>query len=303
MGTSPSAPSCVMCGSASDLEAAAGGKLYCATCRTDLAPGGTIECGCCFDDVPVDQSLPLCAERHRFCAECCWRCCQSALSDGLVPACPNDKASKCGHISKAIAERALSFWLLAEKGQMQSRKAELGSSWVIRGSKAAGFTSGKVDDIYLNAQRAAQGAVQCPGRKCKAWYVPPVPHSTRPQRLVCTVDKCATSFCSACRHPYHFRTDCAEALRINARWIKFLQEDFAPFLMAAVKVAPERYSAALKEHSKSKGALDDATKEALSRFDELKKMELWKEKYACTPRATHLLICLPPLCLRSHSQQ
>ena len=280
---------CAECGSTDQLEEDCGdGKLYCNPCHDDFetkaraptAASDEVECEICFDTVPVSATLPLCKARHRYCAECCWRCCQSSLGDGLVPACPSDKEHRCGAIGKGVAERALSRWL-GEKGQTQARKAELGAAWAVRGSIASGFTSGKLDAVYASAERAAQGAVQCPGRnnKCKAWYIPAVPHSTRPQRVVCAVDKCGTSFCSLCRHPYHFRTDCAEALRIQARWVKFLQDDLAPFLMAAIKVDPGRYSDALKEHTKAKSALDDATKDALTRFDELKKMELWKEKH------------------------
>ena len=56
-------------------------------------------------------------------------------------------------------------------------------------------------------------------------------------------------------------------------------QEMAPFLVAAVKVDGERYSPILKAYSKSKSALDEATVDALSRFDELRKMEVWKEKH------------------------
>ena len=231
--------------------------------------------------VPASDSMSLCASRHRFCADCCWRCCKSAVGDGLVPACPLDKEHSCGSVAKSTAVDALSRWL-SQRGQTQARKAELhaeSSTWAIRGSSVCGFTSGKLEEVYAASERAAKGAVQCPGRKCKGtWYVPAVPHSTEPQRVVCTVEKCQMSFCAACRHPYHFRSTCAEALRIHARWVQFLQEDLAPFLVTAVQVDPARYERVLKEHTKCKGALDEATREALQRFDELKRMELWKEK-------------------------
>ena len=197
------------------------------------------ECPCCFDTIPSSEASTLCAQGHRFCADCCWRCCQSALGDGLVPACPNDKEAKCGTIPKEAASAALSGWLL-QKGEQQSRKAELqAAGWSIRGSKAAGFTSGKLDEVYLSAERARQGAVQCIGKRCKEWLVPPIPHSPLAQRLVCESSKCGASFCAACRHPYHFRSTCAEALRINARWVRFLQTELGAFLMAAVRAEPE----------------------------------------------------------------
>ena len=236
-----------------------------------------LECLVCFDTLPRRMTAPLCARGHRYCDECSWRCCQSAFNDGLVPACPMEKEHKCGSVSKDAAERALSRWL-SQPGQTQRRKAEL-KTWAIRGSVAGGFTSGKVDEVYLSSQRAAQGAVQCIGRNCGAYYVPPVPHSQQPQRLVCTRPKCEASFCAACRQPYHFRSTCAEALRINVRWVRFLQTELTDFLVAAVKVDPDQYGAALKEHTKAKGALDEATRDALSRFDELRKMEQWKEKH------------------------
>ena len=113
-------------------------------------------CEMCYDDCTVAQSLSLCASNHRFCAECCWRCCQSALGDGLVPACPFDKQHKCGAIGKEVACAALSAWL---RGDV-TRKAELGD-WAIGGSASKGFTSGKLDAVYLSAHRARQGAVQC----------------------------------------------------------------------------------------------------------------------------------------------
>ena len=46
----------------------------------------TLTCLICFDSVPHAASLVLCSAQHAFCAECCWRCCESALADGLVPA-------------------------------------------------------------------------------------------------------------------------------------------------------------------------------------------------------------------------
>ena len=238
-----------------------------------------IECQICFDTTA--DAMALCREGHMFCSECCWRCCASAFGDGLQPACPLEKEHKCGVITKATALTALTRWLSAP-GQTQRRKTELGA-WSIKGSAAAGYSSGKIDAIYLASKRAAQGAVQCigkiKGKACDAWYVPRNPHSQQPQRVVCTLSKCCTSFCAACRHPYHFRTTCAEALRAQARWIRFLQSELGPFLMAAVRVDPGRYEEQLKAHTKSKGALDEATRDALSRFDELKKMEEWKEKH------------------------
>ena len=231
-------------------------------------------CEMCYDDCTVAQSLSLCASNHRFCAECCWRCCQSALGDGLVPACPFDKQHKCGAIGKEVACAALSAWL---RGDV-TRKAELGD-WAIGGSASKGFTSGKLDAVYLSAHRARQGAVQCIGRHCQAWYVPVVPHSTEPQRVVCTQPRCGASFCTACRQPFHFRSTCAEALRLHARWIKFLQEELVAFLMVAVQADEARWAPVLKAHTKRKGALDNATREALSRFDELRKMEIWKESH------------------------
>ena len=247
-----------------------------------MAEGGEapeFECPICFDTIPPSEAASLCGKGHRFCPDCCWRCCQSALGDGLVPACPHDKEAKCGTIPKQAASAALSRWL-CQKGEQQTRKAELqAAGWSIRGSKAAGFTSGKLDEVYLSAERARQGAVQCIGKRCKEWLVPPIPHSPLAQRLVCSSAKCGASFCAACRHPYHFRSTCAEALRINARWVRFLQTELGAFLMAAVRVEPERYGATLKAYVKSKSALDEATRDALQRFEELKKMELWKEKH------------------------
>ena len=81
-------------------------------------------------------------------------------------------------------------------------------------------------------------------------------HSSTPQRLVCKREKCGTSFCAACRQPYHFRTSCEEALRINARWVAFLERGLKDFLVAAVKVDPDRYHPVLKELTRSKGAAD-----------------------------------------------
>ena len=82
------------------------------------------ECPICFDTIPSSEAASLCSNGHRFCPDCCWRCCQSALGDGLVPACPHDKEAKCGTIPKEAASAALSRWLL-QKGEQQSRKAEL----------------------------------------------------------------------------------------------------------------------------------------------------------------------------------
>ena len=216
-----------------------------------------LECEICFDTVPVAAALSLCRQRHLFCADCCWRCCESSLRDGLVPACPKDKEEKCGAVSKRRAVAALAAFL-----SVTDDEARL-SGW-----------DAKLDAVYLSAERARAGAVQCIA--CPAWHVPPMPHSPEPQRIVCA---CGATFCSACRQPYHRRSSCAEALRLQAKWVRFLQDELPALLMAAVRVDGERWAPVLAAHAKAKGALDDATRDALSRFDELRKMELWKQAH------------------------
>ena len=252
----------------------------------EAAPDGgaaqMIECGVCFCDTPRAETVTLCKHGHRFCVDCAFRCCKVAVLDGLVPACPREKEARCGAVSKADAEEALTRHLRETKGEAKARKAELqAGGWALHGgSKGARFTSERIDAVYLSAERAEQGAVQCIGKNCHRWYVPPIPHAQHlPQRIVCDAPKCGASFCAACRHPYHFRTDCAEALRVQARWVRWLQHELPPFLRAAVKVDPDRYAPILKGFLKSQGALDEATKEALARFDELRKMERWKEQH------------------------
>ena len=118
---------------------------------------------------------------------------------------------------------------------------------------------------------AISGAVQCigkEGRACASFYIPPVPHSSGPQRLVCTRPSCGASFCSACRQPFHFRSSCAAALRLRARWIRFIQTELVPFLRVAVVLDGERWAPVLKQHANAKGALDDVARDGLARFDE-----------------------------------
>ena len=245
--------------------------------------GADVECLICCDTVPATAAMALCGS-HRFCAECCWRCCESALGDGLVPACPFDKQHKCGTVSKELAVEALTRWLTCADGSVRESTL-MATNWGVCGSAGTGYSSAKLEAVYLSAERARAGAVQCIGQlgkqgaACMAFYVPPKPHSLAPQRLQCTVPACGASFCSACRLPFHFRSTCAEALRIHAKWIKFLQEELPAFLKVAIVVDGERWAKVLERHTKAKGALDDATREALSRFDELRKMELWKEKH------------------------
>ncbi|EOD27164.1 hypothetical protein EMIHUDRAFT_205120 [Emiliania huxleyi CCMP1516] len=220
------------------------------------AGSSTQECASCFDTAPLS---PLCASSaHGLCAECCWRCCESSLGEGLVPACPF-KDQKCGAVSKRRALTAL------DAAQLPPSQRETFAS--------------KLDEVYLGAERARRGAVQCIGKGCEEWYVPPVPHSDRPQRLECSRRACGAVFCSACRQPFHVRSTCAEALRLSARWVRFLQDELAPFLQAAVRLDGERWSPALAAHAQAKGSLDDATRDALSRFDELRRMELWKQAH------------------------
>ena len=212
---------------------------------------GGLECPICYDTVPPANAMSLCKSGHRLCSDCAWRCCESALSDGLVPACPFNKESKCGAVSQRSAVAALNCWLDHEQSGRVSRE--------------------KLDSVYLSAERAASGAVQCIGKNgkpCAAFYIPPVPHSSGPQRMVCTRASCGVSFCSACRQPFHFRSSCAAALRISARWIRFLQAELVPFLRAAVVLDGERWAPVLQRHAKAKGALDEATRQALARFDE-----------------------------------
>ena len=251
-----------------------------AAARSSNAAGkqAVITCPICYDDVPTAASVALCGQAHRFCVECGWGAVRVAVSDGLVPACPFDKEHKCGAIAKAAADAALTRWLGSGEGGPAARKAEL-SAWAVRG-RASAHTSGKIDEVYRSAELARQGAVQCPGKgskPCKEFVVPAVAHASFPQRCACP--KGHPPFCASCRQPYHYRTGCAEALRVNARWVKWLQSELGDFLVEAVKHDPDRYSSVLKEHCKGKSALDEATRDALSRFDELRKMELWKEKH------------------------
>ena len=219
------------------------------------------ECEICYDTVPVAATLALCKEGHRFCAECAWRCCESSLGDGLVPACPKAKEARCGTVSRQVASVALTRWLTDPEADTQSRKTALASWDLSSAAGAAGgrFESGKLEGVYESAERARQGAVQCigkGGKGCEAWYVPPKPHAPEPQRLLCVAAGCGTAFCSACRQPFHFRSTCAEALRLSARWVRFLQEELSPFLMAAVRVDGERWAPVLQMHAGAKGALD-----------------------------------------------
>ena len=209
------------------------------------------ECPMCFDTVPRTDVLSLCSD-HAFCSDCSWRCCESALREGLVPSCPlRTKETRCGAIEKSLAVAAH-----------------------IRASASASFSRTRLDEVYLSAERARMGAVQCIA--CPKWHVPRIPHSTAPQRIQCS---CGADFCAACRQPYHFRSSCAEALRLQARWVRFLQEELPAFLMAAVRVDGERWAPVLEAHAAAKGALNDTTRDALSRFDELRRMELWKQKH------------------------
>ena len=249
-----------------------------------------IECLICCDTVASESAMTLCGKaEHRFCSDCCWRGCESALGDGLVPACPFDgKERKCGAVGKPAAVAALTHWLGAggvSSAERSRRKAALGS-WGLRGSAKAGFTSAKLDEVYLSADRARSGAVQCIGRPCKsglracpAFYVPPVPHSLEPQRVQCTRAQCGASFCAACRLPFHRRSSCSEALRLHAKWVAFLNEYLPSFLKVASAADAERWAPVLTLHAKAKGALDEATRDTLNRFDELRKMELWKAKH------------------------
>ena len=250
---------------------AAAAPVAAAPARSDLAEARH-ECEICYDTVPLAATLALCGEGHRFCAECAWRCCESALSDGLVPACPKAKEARCGTVSRQVACSALTCWLTDPEADTRSRMSAL-ASWGVSGAAGGVFESGKLDGVYRSAERARQGAVQCIGKRgkaCEAWYVPPKPHAPEPQRVLCVAAGCDVAFCSACRQPYHFRSSCAEALRLAARWLRFLQGELSPFLMAAVRLDGERWAPVLQMHAGAKGALDEATREALSRFDELR---------------------------------
>jgi len=200
-----------------------------APARSDLAEARH-ECEICYDTVPLAATLAVCAEGHRFCAECAWRCCESALSDGLVPACPKATEARCGTVSREVARSALTRWLTDPEADTRSRMSAL-ASWEVCGAAGGVFESGKLDGVYRSAERARQGAVQCIGKRgkaCEAWYVPPKPHAPEPQRVLCVAAGCGVAFCSACRQPYHFRSSCAEALRLAARWLRFLQEGLSP---------------------------------------------------------------------------
>lgn len=235
-----------------------------------------VECPICYDEVAVSSTVLLCSKSHRLCVECSWACCKSALGDGLVPACPLERQAGCGAISKQTTCTALTRWLTEapNKEDCQARKAELmdgSDSWVPKGSKGHGFSCNKIEDVYVSAERTRIGAVQCCGKGCNAWYVPEVPHSVEPQRLACTLASCGAVFCSSCRTPWHRRSTCAEALRLHARWCRFLQDELVVFLMAAVRADGSRWASVLEAYSKRRGALDQAASEALCRFDELRK--------------------------------
>ena len=113
------------------------------------------ECPICYDSAPL---APLCATvAHSFCAECRWRCCESSLGEGLVPACPLDR--RCGAVSREVVVAALD-----DGAQLMP-------------SSRRKLVIGKLDDLYRSVERAKAGAVQCIGKGCEEWYVPAMPHS------------------------------------------------------------------------------------------------------------------------------
>ena len=103
-----------------------------APARSDLAEARH-ECEICYDTVPLAATLALCGEGHRFCAECAWRCCESALSDGLVPACPKATEARCGTVSREVARSALTRWLTDPEADTRSRMSAL-ASWEVCGA-------------------------------------------------------------------------------------------------------------------------------------------------------------------------
>ena len=212
--------------SAAPPAAAAASPSEAAPARSSNAAGKqlVITCPICYDDVPTAASVALCGQAHRFCVECGWGAVRVAVSDGLVPACPFDKEHKCGAIAKAAADAALTRWLGSGEGGPPRARREL-SAWAVRG-RASAHTSGKIDEVYRSAELARQGLRRArPGKgskPCKEFVVPAVAHASFPQR--CARARRATAlFCASCRQPYHYRTGCAEALRVNARWVKWLQ--------------------------------------------------------------------------------
>ena len=234
-----------------------------------------VECPICYDEVAVSSTVRLCSKSHRLCVECSWACCKSALGDGLVPACPLERQAGCGAISKQTTCTALTRWLTEapNKEDCQARKAELmdgSDSWVPKGSKGHGFSCNKIEDV--SSARACtdrrgpvlrQGVQRLVRARSSAFGRTPAP------RLhACS---CGAVFCSSCRTPWHRRSTCAEALRLHARWCRFLQDELVVFLMAAVRADGSRWASVLEAYSKRRGALDQAASEALCRFDELRK--------------------------------
>jgi len=92
----------------SSLAAARAARAKARASGSSAAPGASsdsmqqqqqLECLICCDTVASESAMALCGKaEHRFCSDCCWRGCESALGDGLVPACPFDgKERKCGN--------------------------------------------------------------------------------------------------------------------------------------------------------------------------------------------------------------
>ena len=93
---------------ASSLAAARAARAKARASGSSAAPGASsdsmqqqqqLECLICCDTVASESAMALCGKaEHRFCSDCCWRGCESALGDGLVPECPFDgKERKCGN--------------------------------------------------------------------------------------------------------------------------------------------------------------------------------------------------------------
>lgn len=92
----------------SSLAAARAARAKARASGSSAAPGASsdsmqqqqqLECLICCDTVASESAMALCGKaEHRFCSDCCWRGCESALGDGLVPECPFDgKERKCGN--------------------------------------------------------------------------------------------------------------------------------------------------------------------------------------------------------------
>jgi len=128
-------------------------------------------------------------------------------------------------------------------------------------------------EVLLQKELAKLPVVGCPTPGCKNYIEMHNPNI--PVHCECS---CGASFCSMCKHEYHFRSTCQDALGLTAKWINWNQQGRTNYHKQL-----EQEQKRIEGFEGERKKVEARNEELKQRYEELLQDEQWKEQncHAC----------------------